>query len=772
MEQKTNFNLKGMFKTIGGKLITILLGLSFAIILLLSSISYFLGSSAISNEASKALSGLAELKTSGIESFLNNNYGDVHIMTGLDLIKNTADEYLHDIQKSNVKPSFSIEQKRDYFFRTSEAYRLLHQYVGKYFKDSGNYLEMKFAAMYDLKNRYGQVVFREGDQIMSVGNYIGNVIGRSCYKGGMELANNRKEGTYFKESGCPFLYCSSIEHNGELNHTTIKMSHPLGRHGLSMSEMRANTSIKSRFSFMLIIDTNTDKIDHLCQDRTGMGQSGETYLIQNVKNRVLMVTNSRFEDGTALKKDLSSSSGLVEHLRRNEHKRGKAYCTDIVYKDYRGIDVLAHNHMIKIGDHDVGIITEIDEQEVFSATSDLLWIMIPIGFAVLVVALFVAIFFSRSISWPLKYSVDFATVIADGDLTQKIDEIYLKRPDEIGDLARSLDKMGGNLQGMISNIILSAQNLSQAVDQISIENQDLSQRTSEQASSLEEIASSIEETSATIKKNSENALEAKNMSNESSTMAVDGGEVVSKAVESINEINELGKKIGEIITMINEISFQTNLLALNAAVEAARAGEQGRGFAVVAGEIRNLAQRSGNFAKEIGDLIKDSVYKIDTGTELVNKSGDALKKIIGSTENVGNIVAEISAASQEQRQGIDQVNISITQMDTMTQQNAALVEETAAAGEEMAAQSRDLLELVESFKIDSDVKKNMSSFSKQKEIHIKRTNVPKKIPEESSIRKEESHQVKPQKHQAAAEPNKEGSKDLSDTLTFEGFDEF
>ncbi|PKL16090.1 MAG: hypothetical protein CVV49_18025, partial [Spirochaetae bacterium HGW-Spirochaetae-5] len=195
-----------------------------------------------------------------------------------------------------------------------------------------------------------------------------------------------------------------------------------------------------------------------------------------------------------------------------------------------------------------------------------------------------------------------------------------------------------------------------------------------QASSLEEIAATVEETNASTRQNASNASEANKLSEASSSLAVEGGHIVEKAVLSIGEINNSSKKISEIITMINDISFQTNLLALNAAVEAARAGDQGRGFAVVAGEVRNLAQRSAGAAKEIGTLIKDSISKIDEGTELVNKSGDALKDIIMSAKQVKDIISEIAASSDEQSRGIEQITISVTEMDNMTQQNAALVE--------------------------------------------------------------------------------------------------
>jgi methyl-accepting chemotaxis protein len=322
---------------------------------------------------------------------------------------------------------------------------------------------------------------------------------------------------------------------------------------------------------------------------------------------------------------------------------------------------------------------------------------------VIVGASIAAVLFSRSISKPLGYGVDFATAIASGDLTGTIDTEYLGRTDEIGELSRALNRMVTDLRIIISNILSAARNLSQAVQEIASGNENLSQRTAEQASAIEEIASTIEQATAAINQNAENSQEAARNSSETQRIAEDGGRVTGEAVSSIIEINQASKKIGEIITVINEIAFQTNLLALNAAVEAARAGEQGRGFAVVAGEVRNLAQRSAGAAKEIESLIRNSLEKVDRGTKLAGNAGDAIKEIVESATRVSRIVSEIRAASMEQKQGIDQINIAVSEMDTMTQQNASLVEETAAASEEMANQAQELLGLVQNFKIPENI---------------------------------------------------------------------
>ncbi|HOP30293.1 MAG TPA: methyl-accepting chemotaxis protein [Spirochaetota bacterium] len=363
---------------------------------------------------------------------------------------------------------------------------------------------------------------------------------------------------------------------------------------------------------------------------------------------------------------------------------------------------------------------------------------------------------SRSVSKPVNKGLEFAQKLADGDLTDRID---LDQNDELGMLAKALNAAADNLEKLVSEVGESVQNLTYAVNDISTGNQNLSQRTSEQASSLEEIASTLEEATASIRMNSDNTVEANKIADTSSRLAVDGGQIVENTVTSINQISESGKKIGEIIVVINEIAFQTNLLALNAAVEAARAGDQGRGFAVVAGEVRNLAQRAGNSAKEIEALIKDSQEKIGQGSEYVNRSGEALREIIASVKEVSRIISEVTAATEEQKQGIDQINTAVMELDTMTQQNAALVEETASASEEMSGQAQELLQMMHRFKISEDkqVKVRKPVYTHGKDVSVKT------VQKQSADKKAAETPVK-----------KESKKSAPDEAVFEqdGFEKF
>ncbi len=285
--------------------------------------------------------------------------------------------------------------------------------------------------------------------------------------------------------------------------------------------------------------------------------------------------------------------------------------------------------------------------------------------------------------------------IAHGDLTARFENTGK----ETGIYAAMRD-MAAQLKDMVSQVTQSTSQVSSAAAEIAQGSSDLAQRTEEQASALEETASSMEELTSTVKQSADNAAQANQLASAARSQAEQGGQVVDQAITAMSAINASSRKIADIIGVIDEIAFQTNLLALNAAVEAARAGEQGRGFAVVAGEVRKLAQRSADAAKEIKSLITDSVAKVEDGGRLVRRSGQTLQEIMASVKKVSDIVAEIAAASREQASGIEQVNKAILQMDQATQQNAALVEQTAAASHAMGDQARDLEQLMRFFKLD------------------------------------------------------------------------
>ncbi|MFZ6818416.1 methyl-accepting chemotaxis protein [Undibacterium sp. Ji22W] len=308
----------------------------------------------------------------------------------------------------------------------------------------------------------------------------------------------------------------------------------------------------------------------------------------------------------------------------------------------------------------------------------------------------VGVWLVRGISGPLTYAVGIAQGIAAGDLTQAIE---VESSNETGQLLEALKDMNRSLVQTVSEVRISTDTIATASSEIAAGNLDLSSRTEEQAASLEETASSMEELTSTVRQNADNAKQANQMVVSASDYAVKGGRVVAQVVDTMGSIKESSRKIVDIIGVIDGIAFQTNILALNAAVEAARAGEQGRGFAVVASEVRSLAQRSAAAAKEIKELIGDSVEKVDAGGRLVDETGQTMDQIVTAVKQVADIMSEIAAASAEQSSGIEQVNIAITQMDEVTQQNAALVEEAAAASASMQDQAANLAATVAVFKL-------------------------------------------------------------------------
>ena len=322
------------------------------------------------------------------------------------------------------------------------------------------------------------------------------------------------------------------------------------------------------------------------------------------------------------------------------------------------------------------------------------------GTLLLAVAIFTfAWLVARRIKQALDKAISVSEQIAAGDLTVKIE---VDSQDETGHLLTSLKEMNEGLARIVGEVRNGADSIATATEQIAAGNADLSQRTEEQASALEETASSMEELTSTVKQNADNAQQANQLAISASGVAVKGGDVINKVVRTMESITDSSKKISDIIGVIDGIAFQTNILALNAAVEAARAGEQGRGFAVVAAEVRSLAQRSAAAAKEIKTLIEDSVGKVQDGSRLVEEAGHTTQEIVTSIKRVTDIMAEISAASLEQSSGIEQVNTAITQMDDVTQQNAALVEQAAAAAESLEEQAQQMVQVVTRFKLEEN----------------------------------------------------------------------
>ncbi|MEP7283875.1 MAG: methyl-accepting chemotaxis protein [Rubrivivax sp.] len=324
------------------------------------------------------------------------------------------------------------------------------------------------------------------------------------------------------------------------------------------------------------------------------------------------------------------------------------------------------------------------------------WLLLALLGASIMIAAGAGWMITRSITRPLRRAVAETETIAAGDLSAVI---HADGCDEVGDLGRALARMQTALQGLVGAVQQSSESIGTASAQIASGNADLSSRTEQAASSLQQTASSMEQITGTVGQTADSARTADQLAASAASVAQRGGAVVAQVVATMDDINQSSRKIADIIGVIDSIAFQTNILALNAAVEAARAGEQGRGFAVVAGEVRSLAQRSAEAAREIKALIGSSVERVEAGSRLVADAGSTMNEIVTSVQRVSDIIGEISAAASEQRAGIGQVGSAVSELDRMTQQNAALVEQSAAAAQSLEEQAQRLVQAAASFRL-------------------------------------------------------------------------
>jgi len=429
-----------------------------------------------------------------------------------------------------------------------------------------------------------------------------------------------------------------------------------------------------------------------------------TDLLDGVRNRFSEFQQNMLEDDTGRQ----LSMNLVRRYRSYiddgvdtmvEALRSEDYSTFYMVNNEYGTPRSAA--FIEAIDEFTGYIADRERQTEAQAARNFQLAIIALSVAVvlsIVLMILARLVFGRVVVRPLVEAGQVFDRIASGDLTQRIE---VRSGNEIGALFTALRRMQESLTRTVSAVRAGVDEINVGAREIAAGNTDLSSRTEEQAASLEETAASMEELAGTVKQNADNARQANQLAASASDVAERGGAAVSEVVSTMQEISASSRKISEIVSVIDGIAFQTNILALNAAVEAARAGEQGKGFAVVAGEVRSLAQRSAQAAKEIKSLIEDSVSKVDAGSQQVERAGATMQEIVASVKRVTDIMGEISAASEEQSSGIEQVNRAVAQMDEVTQQNAALVEQAAAAAGSLQEQAQKLAQAVAVFKINA-----------------------------------------------------------------------
>jgi methyl-accepting chemotaxis protein len=481
---------------------------------------------------------------------------------------------------------------------------------------------------------------------------------------------------------------------------SLSASHAATERIVMMKERAANTT-----EWLMSTQLNINRV--LAVAKSGNNPAVDSHfkpMIANTTARINEVQKQleaaiTSEGGKALLVEIADKRSAYIAVR-------KTYFDTVTAGDTAGADQVLNTGLIpaadvyngkqkELLDFQNGLVTkaiEASEATVKSQTA----LLMGLAAAAIALAMVMAWRITRSVTQPLSEAVAISRDVAEGNLTR---QIKTSRADELGDLLRALSEMQSSLVNTVTQVRSTTDSINIASAEIASGNQDLSARTEQTASNLEETAASMEQLTSTVRQSADSARQANQLAASASEIAVRGGNVVGQVVTTMNEINASSKKISDIIGVIDGIAFQTNILALNAAVEAARAGEQGRGFAVVAAEVRSLAQRSAEAAKEIKGLIGSSVDRVEAGSRLVAEAGQTMSEIVSSVQRVSDIIGEITAASGEQSDGIGQVNVAVNQLDQMTQQNAALVEESAAAAESLKEQAARLAQVVHVFRI-------------------------------------------------------------------------
>ena len=629
--------------------ITVLLAILFLIGMgSIALLSYNSASDAIENEVENQLLAVGNLKTQIINDYLNNLQEDLVMLADLPVTELSLPDFNEAFLEDGLGSQFYQSVDREF----------------------GGDLEM-YASRFNLYDLF--LMNTDGDVIYSVEEEA-------------DLGENLMEGQY-RDSGLAEAFRGGREGLTVIDFSYYEVSQEQAAFMATPVEDDETGELLGVLAFQLPID----EINAIMQDRTGLGETGETYL---VGSDFLMRSDSIFTDESDIMATEIRTSGVERALAGEEG-------IDLI-EDYRGEMVFSSYNPLDVEGFDWVMLAEIDEAEAMGPVIALRNQVMIITLVVLIIAMIISrLFISRIVIKPVEMVQDILNKLSNKNLA--VQSVY-ESGDEIGSMSSDLNKTIADLDKAMQQIRNGSANVSGAAIEISDGNQDLSQRTEEQASSLEEFSATIEEIISSMESSAANAKEADSISEDTMKSVRAGEEVVGDMQDAMVEITESSQEIAEIIDQVNDIAFQTNLLALNAAVEAARAGDAGQGFAVVAAEVRNLAGKAAESANDVEKLINTSIEKIQNGNQLMTETEEVLQEIVKNTERTSDVVGEIAAALKEQNLAAGEIKNSIDELNQVTQQNAALVEEIASSSSNMSEEAENMAELVDEFDLRDENK--------------------------------------------------------------------